>query len=158
MNIYDFEVMNIDQKKVSFSEFKNKVLVIVNTASQCGFTSQYKGLEELYDKYKDQGVLVLGFPCNQFGGQEPGDEEEIKKFCQLNYEVKFPLFKKIDVNGENADPLYKYLTTQAPGILGTTKVKWNFTKFIVDRQGNVVTRLAPQDSADKVEKEILPLI
>lgn len=153
-SIYDFTAKSIDGKDISLSEYKGKVLLIVNVASKCGFTPQYEGLEKLYRKYKDKGLVILGFPCNQFGKQEPGTEEEIAEFCKVNYGVTFPMFSKIDVNGENAHPLYKYLKQKAPGILSTQDIKWNFTKFLVDREGNVVTRYAPATTPDSIEKEI----
>jgi glutathione peroxidase len=142
-SVYEFSAKDIAGKEQSLSEYKDKVLLIVNVASKCGFTPQYKGLEELYEKYKDKGVEILGFPCNQFGGQEPGDEKEIASFCSLNFGVKFPLFSKIDVNGKNEHPLYKYLKETKPGLLGTEGIKWNFTKFLVDKKGQVVERFAP---------------
>lgn len=154
-SIYEFTAKSIEGTDVNFSDFKGKVLLIVNVASKCGFTSQYEGLEILYKKYKDMGLVILGFPCNQFGKQEPGSEEEIKNFCQTNYGVTFPMFAKIDVNGENAHPLYQFLKEQAPGILSTKDIKWNFTKFLVDREGNVVTRYASATSPEAIEKEIL---
>lgn len=141
-SIYDFTARDIDGKDRALSEFRGKVLLIVNTASQCGFTYQYKGLEELHRKYAAQGVEVLGFPCNQFGKQEPGDADEIKNFCSLTYDVTFPMFAKIDVNGPKAHPLYDYLTRQKGGLLGRG-IKWNFTKFLIDRDGNVIGRYAP---------------
>ncbi|GAA5317893.1 MAG: glutathione peroxidase [Candidatus Pelagadaptatus aseana] len=143
--VYDFSVKNISGEDVSMDAYKDKVLLIVNTASKCGFTPQYKGLEALYQEYKDQGLEVLGFPCNQFGKQEPGDSEEISGFCELNFGVTFPLFEKIEVNGDDAAPLYNYLKEEAPGLLGSKSVKWNFTKFLVGRDGKVVKRFAPKD-------------
>lgn len=154
-SIYEFTAKSIEGTDVNFSDFKGKVLLIVNVASKCGFTSQYEGLEILYKKYKDKGLVILGFPCNQFGKQEPGSEEEIMQFCQTNYGVTFPMFAKIDVNGENTHPLYQFLKEQAPGILSTKDIKWNFTKFLVDREGNVVTRYASATSPEAIEKEIL---
>lgn len=153
-SIYEFNAKSIDGKDVSLSEYKGKVLLIVNVASKCGFTPQYEGLEKLYKKYKDKGLVILGFPCNQFGKQEHGTEQEIAEFCKVNYGVTFPMFAKIDVNGENAHPLYKYLKEKAPGILSTQDIKWNFTKFLVDREGNVVTRYAPATTPETIEKEI----
>jgi glutathione peroxidase len=154
--IYEFSAKTIQGKEQSLAEYKGKVVLIVNTASKCGFTPQYAGLEALYEKYKDQGFVILGFPCNQFGAQEPGSETEIEQFCQVNYGVKFPMFGKIDVNGSNAHPLYKFLTSEKPGILGTEAIKWNFTKFLVDKNGNPVKRYAPnikpEDIADDIEK------
>lgn len=157
-DLYNFKVKNINGEDVSLEDFKGKVLLIVNTASKCGFTPQYKGLEEMYKKHKDQGLEVLGFPCNQFGKQEPGDEEEIKTFCSLTYDVSFPMFAKIDVNGSDASPLYEHLKAEAPGLLGSKAVKWNFTKFLVDKEGNVLKRFAPKDTPEKIEKEIENLL
>lgn len=153
-NIYEIEVETIDRQKISMSEYRDKVLLIVNVASKCGFTPQYKGLQELYEKYKGNGLEILGFPCNQFGFQEPGNEDEIKSFCSLTYNVSFPMFARIDVNGEQAHPLYKLLKSQCKGIFGTEGVKWNFTKFLVDRNGQVVDRFAPSSSPQSLEKEI----
>ncbi|PIR23429.1 MAG: glutathione peroxidase [Deltaproteobacteria bacterium CG11_big_fil_rev_8_21_14_0_20_45_16] len=153
-SIYDFKVNDIDQNDVSLLEYKNKVVLIVNVASECGFTPQYDGLEKLYGKYKVQGFAVLGFPCNQFGGQEPGDESEIKIFCQGKYNVSFPLFSKIEVNGPNADPLFEFLRSSAKGILGTTAIKWNFTKFLVGRDGMVLERYAPTTKPEALEADI----
>jgi glutathione peroxidase len=152
-SIYEFNAKDINNQDVSLSQYKGKVLLIVNVASQCGFTPQYKGLEELYKKFKGE-VVVLGFPCNQFGKQEPGDAEEIKKFCSLKYDVTFPLFSKINVNGEDASPLFKYLKQQRPGLLGTEAIKWNFTKFLVSKNGEVIKRYAPNDTPDSISKEI----
>ena len=154
MSIYDFQVDNVAGEKVSLSNYKNKVLLIVNTASKCGFTKQYDGLEKLYETYQEQGLEILGFPCNQFGGQEPGSDEEIQEFCQTTFGVKFPVFKKVEVNGENTIELYQYLKKQAPGLLGTQKIKWNFTKFLVDKEGNVVKRYAPTVTPESIEKEL----
>jgi glutathione peroxidase len=144
-NVYEFSALSVDGHEVPLAQYKGKVLVIVNTASKCGFTPQYAGLETLYQQYKNRGVVVLGFPCNQFGAQEPGTEAEIAQFCELNYGVSFPIFAKIEVNGPNAHPLYKFLKKEQPGILGAiglNSIKWNFTKFLVDRAGNVVNRFA----------------
>jgi glutathione peroxidase len=141
--IYDFEVSDIHGKEQKLSQFRDKVLLIVNTASKCGFTPQYKGLEALHRKLHPRGLEVLGFPCNQFGAQEPGDAKEIESFCEINYGVSFPLFAKIDVNGAKAAPLYRYLKKEKPGLLGSEAIKWNFTKFLVDRKGKVVERYAP---------------
>lgn len=158
MSIYDFKAKSLDGKEISLSQYKGDVVLIVNTASQCGFTPQYKGLEDLNKKYAAQGLKVLGFPCNQFGEQEPGDSNQIGAFCQKNYGVDFQMFEKVDVNGANAHPLYKYLTSSAPGIMGTEAIKWNFTKFLVDRQGKVVKRYAsnvePKDMASDIEKQL----
>jgi len=156
--IYDFTAKDITGKERSLGDYKGKTLVIVNTASKCGFTPQYKDLQELYSTYKDQGLEILGFPCNQFGGQEPEGEAQISSFCELNFGVKFPLFSKVDVNGNDTHPLFAYLKEELPGIAGTKAVKWNFTKFIIDKNGKPVQRLAPNDGKDKIEnvlKEIL---
>jgi glutathione peroxidase len=154
MSIYDFQVKTIDGKNTSLRDFEGKVLVIVNVASKCGFTSQYEGLEKLYRKYREKGLVILGFPCNQFGAQEPGDEAEIKNFCTLQYDVTFPLFAKVDVNGPNTDALYAYLKSEEKGLLGTEAIKWNFTKFLVGRDGKVLKRLAPQTTPEAMEEEI----
>jgi len=153
-SIYDFSARSIDGEDQPLASYKGKTMLIVNVASKCGFTPQYKGLEELYEKFRDRGLVVLGFPCDQFGHQEPGDEEEIKSFCSLNYDVKFPLFAKIDVNGANAHPLYKYLKHEAKGLLGSEGIKWNFTKFLVDKDGKVVRRYAPTDTPQGMEKDV----
>ena len=142
--IYEIEVKDIQGKTKTIGAFKGSPLLIVNVASQCGFTPQYEGLEKLYTKYKDRGLVVLGFPCNQFGGQESGTDAEIKNFCETRFHVTFPLFSKIEVNGPQTHPLYVYLKGKAKGLLGTEAIKWNFTKFLVDRQGNVLERFAPQ--------------
>ena len=152
--IYDFTVDDIEGKPVKLDRFKGKVLLVVNTASKCGFTPQYKGLEALYRKYHDRGLEVLGFPCNQFGAQEPGSEQEIATFCEANYGVTFPMFAKIDVNGANAHPVYKYLKHEAKGLLGSEAIKWNFTKFLVGKDGEVVKRYAPADTPKSLEKDI----
>lgn len=158
MSIYDFRVKTIRGEEQSLADYKGKVLLIVNTASKCGFTPQYKELQELYEQYRDRGFVVLGFPCNQFGHQEPGTEEEIEQFCQVNYGVTFPMFAKVDVNGENAHPLFQYLKEKAPGVLGTKVIKWNFTKFLVDRNGNVVARFASQTKPSELKNEIEELL
>jgi len=145
-SVYDFSALSVDGREVPLKQYKGNVLLIVNTASQCGFTPQYAGLETLYAQYKDRGLVVLGFPCNQFGAQEPGTEAEIAQFCELNYGVSFPMFAKIDVNGPRAHPLYQFLKSEKSGIfgvLGFEAIKWNFTKFLVDRSGDVVARFAP---------------
>jgi glutathione peroxidase len=152
--LYDIEVAAIDGKKQKLDDYAGKVLLIVNVASKCGFTPQYAGLEKLYRKYADRGLVVLGFPCNQFGGQEPGTEEEISKFCSLHYDVTFPIFAKVDVNGDETHPLFALLKQQAPGLLGTQAVKWNFTKFLVDRQGRARKRFAPSDTPESIEPEV----
>lgn len=152
-SVHEFKAKTIDGKEVSLSDYKGKTLLIVNVASKCGFTPQYKDLEEIYREYKGQGLEILAFPCNQFGSQEPGDENEIKNFCSLSYDVTFPMFAKVDVNGDNAHPLYNYLKESLPGILGTKAVKWNFTKFLVDKNGTPVERFAPNDKPkDLLEK------
>ncbi len=153
-SIYHFEVKNIQGETLPLETYQGKVLLIVNTASKCGFTSQYDGLEKIYKEYHAQGLEILGFPCNQFGAQEPGSEAEIASFCQLNYGVSFPMFAKIDVNGSHSHPLYDYLKTQAPGLLGSKDVKWNFTKFLVDANGKVIKRYAPQDSPESIGREL----
>ena len=150
-NVYDFNARDIDGNERSLGEYRGKLLLIVNVASQCGFTPQYKGLEALHRKYGDKGVEVLGFPCNQFGKQEPGDAEEIKKFCSLNYDVTFPLFAKIDVNGPQAHPLYNYLTREKGGGLLGRGIKWNFTKFLIDRDGEVIARFAPTVTPEQLD-------
>jgi glutathione peroxidase len=152
--IYDFEAQRLDGSAAHFTDYKGKVLLIVNTASKCGFTPQYEGLEALQRKYQDEGLAVLGFPCNQFGAQEPGNAEEIASFCSTNYEVSFPLFAKIDVNGANAHPLYAWLKESAPGVLGTEAIKWNFTKFLVGKDGKVLERYAPTTKPQELEADI----
>ena len=158
MNIYDFSAETLDGKPALLSAWRDKVILIVNTASKCGFTPQYEGLEALYRKYRDRGLVVLGFPCNQFGAQEPGDAAEIANFCSLTYEVDFPMMGKIDVNGPKTHPLYAYLKHAKPGLLGTEGVKWNFTKFLVDRKGEVVERFAPNVTPKALEGEIEALL
>jgi len=154
MNVYDFELKTIDGEITTLTPYKGKVLLIVNVASQCGFTYQYEGLEKLYKTYKEKGLVVLGFPSNQFANQEPGDEEEIKKFCSLTYDVTFPMFAKIDVNGEHAHPLYTFLKTQQSGLLGSESIKWNFTKFLIDKEGKVIARYAPTTKPESLEETI----
>ncbi len=158
MSIYDFTVKTIDSKEISLSKYKGKVLLIVNVASKCGFTDQYEGLEKLFDKYKNQDFMILGFPSNQFANQEPGTNEEIKQFCRLTYGVEFDMFAKVDVNGENEIPLYTYLKKQAGGILGTESIKWNFTKFLIDKNGNVVERYGSITKPEEIEPKIKELI
>ena len=143
-SLYDYTAKTIDGRELNLSEFKGKVVLVVNTASKCGFTPQYEGLEALYKQYQDRGLVVLGFPCNQFGAQEPGNEAEIASFCSLKFNVSFPMFAKVDVNGAGTHPLYKFLKEEQPGLLGTEGIKWNFTKFLVDKSGKVVDRFAPQ--------------
>jgi glutathione peroxidase len=156
--VYDFTASLLDGSNKSLADFSGKVLLVVNTASKCGFTPQYEGLEELYRKYQSQGFVVLGFPCNQFGGQEPGDAAEIARFCSLTYDVTFPMFSKIDVNGAGAHSLYRFLKGEAKGVLGTEAIKWNFTKFLVDREGRVTGRFAPSVAPDQLAKEIDKLL
>ena len=152
--IYDFEALSIDGQPVSLEQFRGQAMLIVNTASACGFTPQFAGLEKLHQTYGGKGLAVLGFPCNQFGNQDPGSNEEIGAFCQRNYGVSFPMMSKIEVNGANAHPLYRWLTAEAPGILGSKAIKWNFTKFLVGKDGRVIKRYAPQDAPDKLAKDI----
>jgi len=151
-NVYEFTANSLTGQPVNFDQYRGKVLLIVNTASKCGFTPQYEGLEQVYEQFKDKGVEVLGFPCNQFGSQEPGTADEIGAFCQKNYGVNFPMFEKIDVNGDNAHPLYKFLKSEGKGILGTEGIKWNFTKFLVKKDGTVFKRYASTTSP----KELMP--
>ncbi|SIQ66851.1 glutathione peroxidase [Pseudacidovorax sp. RU35E] len=152
--LHDFEVRRLDGTPVSLGEFRGQVVLVVNTASQCGFTPQLGGLEALHARFQDRGFAVLGFPCNQFGGQEPGSAEEIGSFCQRNYGVSFPMMEKIDVNGANAAPLYRWLTSEKPGLLGTQAIKWNFTKFLVGRDGQVIRRYAPLDKPESIAADI----
>ncbi len=156
--IYGFTTQTLAGKEVSLADYKGKVALIVNTASKCGFTPQFAGLEAIYEKYKDRGFVILGFPCNQFGAQEPGTADQIQEFCQLNYGVKFPMFGKIDVNGSNAHPLFKFLTSEKPGILGIEAIKWNFTKFLVDKDGNPVKRYAPNTTPEDIAPDIEKLL
>ncbi len=153
MSVYEFKAETINGKEISLSEYEGKVLLIVNTASKCGFTSQLEGLQKLYDTYNQQGLEILGFPCNQFNSQDPGSNEEIAEFCQLNYGVTFPMFSKVDVKGKNAHPLFSYLTEEAKGLL-TKQIKWNFTKFLVGKDGQVIDRFAPQTKPEELEKAI----
>lgn len=157
MSIYDFNVKAQDGSEVALSDYKGKVLLIVNTATGCGFTPQYEGLQDLYEKYHDRGLEILDFPCNQFGNQAPGSDEEITDFCQSRYGVTFPQFKKIEVNGENEEPLYTFLKSQKKGIMGD-RIKWNFTKFLVDRNGNVVERFASAVTPEKIDQKIAVLL
>ncbi len=156
--IYSFHAATLDGKNLSLSIYEGKVILIVNVASRCGFTPQYRGLEELYRKYSAQGFAILGFPCNQFGAQEPGNEDEIAQFCKSAYDVSFQMFAKIDVNGQNAHPLYQFLKHSAPGILGSTAIKWNFTKFLIDRKGFVRNRFAPTDTPKALENDVEALL
>ncbi|WP_134703512.1 glutathione peroxidase [Ammoniphilus sp. YIM 78166] len=158
MSIYSFSAKTLQGQDMSLVQFQGKVILIVNTASKCGFTPQYKGLQELYEQYKDQGFVVLGFPSNQFGAQEPGSEDEIAQFCEQNYGVSFPMFAKVEVKGDQAHPLFTYLSERAPGILGTKQIKWNFTKFLVNKQGEVVNRFAPNTNPQSLQKEIESLL
>ncbi|MDQ5882348.1 MAG: glutathione peroxidase [Pseudomonadota bacterium] len=157
-SIYDFSAKTLDGRDISLGDYKGKVLLIVNTASKCGFTPQYEGLESLHRKYGERGLAILGFPCNQFGAQEPGDATEIANFCSLTYDVSFPMFAKVDVNGDNTHPLFQYLKATKPGLLGTEGIKWNFTKFLVDRNGEVVERYAPATKPAELEKTIEGLL
>jgi len=157
-DIYSFSAKRIDGHDESLANYKGKVLLVVNTASKCGFTPQYEGLQKLYEKYHGQGFEILGFPCNQFANQEPDNEQGILQFCQVNYGVKFPLFSKIEVNGKNTHPLYKYLKSHARGFLGTTPVKWNFTKFLVDKNGRVLKRIASATKPEDIEEDIENLL
>jgi glutathione peroxidase len=152
--VYDFEAQQIDGKPVPLAQFRGRVLLVVNTASACGYTPQFGGLEELHRAYADKGLVVVGFPCNQFGAQDPGSNEEIAQFCQRNYGVSFPMMAKVDVNGATAHPLYQWLAKEAPGLLGSTAIKWNFTKFLVGKDGKVIKRYAPQDEPATLKKDI----
>ncbi|NCN08736.1 MAG: glutathione peroxidase [Leptospira sp.] len=156
-SIYDFSVPTSSGEQ-SLSDYKGKAVLIVNTASRCGYTPQYKGLQAIYEKYNKDGFEVLAFPCNQFGEQEPGDDSEIKSFCDMNYSITFPIFKKVEVNGKTAHPLYNYLKEQAPGLLGLKDIKWNFTKFLVDKDGNVIKRYAPMTEPSEIEADIKKLL
>jgi glutathione peroxidase len=156
--IYGFSCKNISGTMSSLSEYKGKVVLIVNVASKCGYTPQYQGLEELYQRYKDSGLVILGFPCNQFAGQEPGNSADIQSFCSLNFGVTFPLYAKVNVNGKDADPLYDFLKQKAPGILGTKAIKWNFTKFLIDRTGRVHRRFATQTKPEELATTVEELL
>lgn len=158
MSIYDIEVKNIDKQTLKLEKYKGRVMLIVNVASKCGYTGQYEGLQELHDKYSAKGLSVLGFPCNQFLGQEPGTEEEIKNFCMSSFGVSFDMFAKVDVNGANTHPLYTFLKSNASGFLGSEGIKWNFTKFLVDREGKVIERYAPSTTPSQIEKDIKKLL
>ncbi len=157
-SIYDHQCVSINGDKVSMSEYQGKVLLIVNTASKCGFTPQFKGLESLHEQFSAQGFEVLGFPCNQFGKQDPGSSAEISEFCELNYGVSFPMFEKIEVNGDHTDPLFKQLKSEAPGLMGSNGIKWNFTKFLIDSEGKVVKRFASTTTPEKITGEIEKLL
>jgi glutathione peroxidase len=155
---YDHEAKLLDGTSVRLADYAGKVLLIVNTASECGFTPQFEGLEKVYESYKERGLIVLGFPCNQFGEQEPGSADQIGAFCQKKYGVSFPMFEKIDVNGDSAHPLYRWLKQSAPGVLGSERIKWNFTKFLVDRSGQVKARYAPVTKPEQIVKDIEALL
>ena len=157
-NVFDFSCSTSSGDERSLADYRGKILLVVNTASKCGFTPQFAGLEEMYEKYRERGLEILGFPCNQFGKQDPGSNEEITEFCQLNYGVSFPIFGKIEVNGRGADPLYQHLKKAAPGALGTRGIKWNFTKFLINRDGEVLKRFSPATTPAQIEKEIEQLI
>jgi len=157
-SLYDIEVKTIKGEQQTMETYRGEVLLIVNTATKCGFAPQFKGLQKLHDTYKDQGFAVLGFPCGQFANQEPGTDEEVAQACELNFGVSFPLFAKIDVNGQNAHPLFRHLTKEAPGLLGSKAIKWNFTKFLVDRSGKVVKRFAPTEEPEKIEQYIKDML
>ncbi len=153
-SVYDFEALSIDGKPAQLASQRGKVLLIVNTASQCGFTPQFAGLEQLWKDYRDRGLVVIGFPSNQFGGQDPGSNDQISSFCEMNYGVSFPMMAKVEVNGGSAHPLWKFLTAEARGVLGTQAIKWNFTKFLVGRDGRVLKRYAPTDTPESLRKDI----
>ncbi|MBX3039752.1 MAG: glutathione peroxidase [Bdellovibrionaceae bacterium] len=153
-DFYSFSVKKSDGGEQSMADFKGKAVIVVNVASKCGFTPQYEGLEALYEKYKDQGLMIVGFPSNQFGSQEPGSNEEIQSFCKLNYGVTFPVMGKVDVNGDKAEPLYKWLKSSAPGLLGTEAIKWNFTKFLIGKDGKIIDRYAPTTKPEDMDKDI----
>jgi glutathione peroxidase len=155
---YDFSAKTLEGTELLLDAYRGKAMLVVNTASKCGFTPQYTGLEKLWRKYQDKGLVVLGFPCDQFGHQEPGDEEEIKNFCSLTYDVSFPMFSKIEVNGAKAHPLYKWLKSEKSGLLGLEGIKWNFTKFLVGKDGQVLKRYAPTDTPEKIEKDLAALL
>ena len=157
-NILNFSSKGLNGEEIRLSKYSGKVLLVVNTASNCGFTSQYNGLQDLYNQYSKQGFEVLGYPCNQFGSQEPGSNQEIEKFCKINYAVTFPLFSKIEVNGPSAHPLFKFLTSSKPGLLGTKAIKWNFTKFLINRNGEPVRRYSSKTTPEEISSEILKLL
>jgi glutathione peroxidase len=157
-SIYDFTANDLDGKPVSMADFRGKPMLIVNTASKCGFTPQYTGLEAMYRRHKEEGLAVMGFPCDQFGHQEPGDADEIRNFCSLNYDVSFPMYEKVEVNGSGAHPLWQWLKKEKPGLLGMEGIKWNFTKFLVDRNGRVVKRYAPTDTPEKIEADLAQVL
>ncbi len=153
-SIYDFEAATIQGSNNKLEQYRGKVLLIINTASKCGLTPQFEGLEALYNQYKDKGLAIIGFPCNQFGQQDPGNNDEIQEFCQMNYGVSFPMYAKIDVNGSDTHPLYQYLKDEAPGLMGSKKIKWNFTKFLVNKEGDVIKRFAPATKPEKLANAI----
>ena len=155
---YDFSARTLDGQDQQLADYKGKAMLVVNTASKCGFTPQYTGLEKLWEAYKDQGLVVLGFPCDQFGHQEPGDADEIRNFCSLNYDVSFPLYEKVEVNGGAAHPLWKWLKKEKPGLLGMESIKWNLTKFLIDKNGRVVKRYASTDTPEKIEKDLASVL
>jgi glutathione peroxidase len=157
-SVYGFSANLLNGSSKSLEDYAGQVILVVNTASKCGLTPQYKGLEKLYQQYRDRGLVILGFPCNQFGKQEPGDASQISEFCELNYGVSFPMFDKVEVNGSGAHPLFSFLTEQQPGILGSQSIKWNFTKFLINQEGQVVRRFAPATSPDKIAAEIEKLL
>lgn len=157
MKFYDFNALSIDGKDISMSEFKNKIVLIVNTASKCGFTPQFEGLEKLYNQYKDEGFVILGFPCNQFGNQDPGKDNEIKSFCEINYGVTFPMFSKVEVNGDDAHPIFKWLKDEKSGLI-VDAIKWNFTKFLLNRSGEVVDRFGSNKKPENIRKDIEKLL
>jgi len=157
-NIYNFSCTNVNGEETSLSDYSGKALLIVNTASKCGFTPQYQGLQDLYKEYSGKGLEILGFPCNQFGSQEPGSDEEISLFCSTKYDVTFPLFSKIKVNGPAAHPLFKFLTSSKPGLLGSEKIKWNFTKFLINKSGEPIKRFSPQTTPEQLSSDITDLL
>ena len=157
-NIYNFSCTNVNGEEISLSDYSGKALLIVNTASKCGFTPQYQGLQDLYKEYSGKGLEILGFPCNQFGSQEPGSDEEISLFCSTKYDVTFPLFSKIKVNGPAAHPLFKFLTSSKPGLLGSEKIKWNFTKFLINKSGEPIKRFSPQTTPEQLSSDITDLL
>ena len=157
-SIYDYKVDDSQKNPVSLSDYKGKTLLIVNVASRCGLTPQYKGLQELYSKYSNEDFEILAFPCNQFGAQEPGTNEEIKEFCDINFNVSFKIFDKINVNGSNASPLFKHLKNEAKGVMGSEAIKWNFTKFLIDNNGSVIKRYSPQTTPDKIDKDLSKIL
>jgi len=157
-SIYDYKVDDSQKNPVSLSDYKGKTLLIVNVASRCGLTPQYKGLQEIYSKYSDKDFEILAFPCNQFGAQEPGSNEEIKEFCDINFNVSFKIFDKINVNGSSASPLFKHLKNEAKGVMGSEAIKWNFTKFLIDNNGSVIKRYSPQTTPDKIDKDLSKIL